>query len=109
MDTFVEEINRYIAQRERVDLKAIHAQLSGLYPIVLTNTYALKNGAEDFGEDFEILCGESPVGKFYLYDNGLDIIFDVDKSDGTYIHWHPENTSEAAEDVKLFMQGICKG
>jgi alpha-L-rhamnosidase len=65
-------------------------------------------GYDDFREDFEILCGESSVGKFQIYHDGALFIFDVDKSDGTYTHWHPSNIEEIVEDIREFMQGRCK-
>lgn len=104
----VDEINRYIEQREKLVLKAVYDQLKDEYCLVLTNTFSLENGAEDYDEDFEILCGESSAGKFQLYDAGLYIVFDVDKSDGTYLHWHPADINEAVNDVREFMQGKCK-
>lgn len=95
-------------KREPIDLNAVYNRLKNKYPLILTNTFSLENGAEDYGEDFLILCGESTVGKFQLYDNGLNIIFDVDKADGTYLHWHPADFEEVIEDIELFMQGYCK-
>lgn len=108
MPAFEEEINRYIAKREPLDLKAVYRRLKDKYPLVLTTTFSLENGAEDYGEDFEILCGESSAGKFQLYDCGLYIIFDVDKSDGTYTHWHPADIEDAVADIVEFMEGKCR-
>ena len=105
---FSQRINRYMAERTKLDINKAHRQVKSKYPVVLTNTFALENGEEDYGEDFQVLCGESSVGKFFLYDNGLYIVFDVDKNDGTYTHWHPSDTEEAIKDVLLFMDGKCK-
>ena len=91
-----------------LDLKSVYEQLKDKYDLIFTNTYSLKNGAEDYGEDFMILRGKSSIGEFELSDCGLYIIFDVNKSDGGYVHWHPENYDEAVKDIELFMQGICK-
>lgn len=85
----------------------LYAQLKDAYDLVLTNTFSLENGAEDYGEDFAILLGESSAGKFQLYDEGI-IVFDVDKPDGTYTHWHPLDMEEAIEDIQAFMEGHCK-
>lgn len=104
---FCKRINHHIDEREKLDLNTVYNHLKEKYPVVLTNAYALENGA-DFDEDYQLLYGESSAGKFLLYDDGLDIIFDVDKADGTYTHWHPLDTEEAIEDVILFMGGISK-
>lgn len=101
-----ERINRYMAQREPLDPKAIYAQLADMYgPDVL---YLENGSAEEYGGPVEILHGKSSAGRFQLYDNGLDIVFDVDKADGTYTHWHPADCGEAAADVLAFMQGKCR-
>lgn len=105
---FEKKVNEYIASREKLNLKAVYAQLKDTYDLLLTNTFSLENGEEEYREDFEILCGASPAGAFKLYDSGLYIIFDVEKPDGTYVHWHPENIEEAIRDVVAFMQGHCK-
>lgn len=105
---FEKETNRYITEREPLDLTAVYERLKDKYPLILTNTFSLPNGAEDYQEDFLILCGESDSGAFQLYDNGLYIVFDVDKADGTYTHWHPTDLDEAVNDVTMFMQGKIK-
>lgn len=102
---FEKEINRYIAEREPLDLTAVYERLKDKYPLILTNTFSLPNGAEDYQEDFMILCGESDTGAFQLYDNGLNIIFDVDKADGTYTHRHPSSFNDVINDIINFMQG----
>lgn len=101
-------VNEYMAKRKKLDVNAVYAQLKDSYNLVLTNAFSLKNGEKDYDSDFEMLCGESSAGKFQLYDNGLHFVFDVDKSDGTYTHWHPMDIAEAKKDVQAFMQGICK-
>ncbi len=107
-NVFLENINRYMKERKSLDLNAVYVRLKDKYHLILTNTFSLENGAEDYDEDFMILCGESAIGRFQLYDDGLDIVFDVDKADGSYLHWHPENFEEAVNDVELFMQGCCR-
>lgn len=104
---FLEKINAYMQERDALDLKAVYGCLKDEYSLVLTNTFSLENGTDEYDEDFLILCGFSEAGEFRLYDDGL-ITFDVDKADGSHIHWHPTNIDEAISDVREFMQGICK-
>ena len=89
-------------------IKPAYEQLKDQYDLVLTNTFALENGYEDFREDFEILCGASSAGSFQIYHSGCLFVFDVDKADGTYTHWHPSDIDEIVEDIREFMQGNCK-
>jgi len=103
-----ERINSYMNERKKLDLNTVYNRIKDKYPIVLTSAYATDNGREDYGEDYQILRGESSVGIFTLYDNGLNIIFDADKADGTYTHWHPADIEEAIRDVILFMDGISR-
>ena len=105
---FQERMNCYMAERIKLDTNEVYEKINGRYPVVLTSTYALEDGREDWEENFPIVCGESSVGKFFLYDNGLDIVFDVEKADGSYMHWHPVDTAEAINDAMQFMEGICK-
>lgn len=98
---FQEEINRYIADREKLDPTAIFEQMKDEYPLVVTMEPA-------YDYEIPVLHGESSAGKFELWDNGLDIIFDIYKPDGTYTHWHPSDVSEATEAVREFMNGICE-
>lgn len=89
-------------------IKPVYEQLKDQFDLILTNTFSLENGYDDFREDFEILCGESSAGKFQIYHDGALYVFDVDKADGTYTHWHPSNIKDIVEDVRDFMQGNCK-
>lgn len=101
MEDFVERINRYIAEREKLDPVAVYEQMKDVYPVFVTMEPA-------YGYEIPVLRGESSVGKFEVWDNGLDIIFDIYKPDGTYTHWHPSDVSEAIEAVREFMNGICE-
>lgn len=103
-----DRINHYLDERKKLDLNTVYSEVIGRYPVILTNAYALDNGREEFDEDYQILYGVSSAGQFVLYDNGLDIIFDADKIDGTYTHWHPIDIEEAINDVILFMNGMSK-
>jgi len=102
---FEESINYLITMRNKLDVHKIYDTLKDIFPLTLTTTSALPNGIEDYGDDYSLLCGESDIGKFQLYDNGLNIIFDFDRADGTYTHWHPDNYEEAVNDVINFMHG----
>ena len=105
---FEKRINQYTAERSTLDVVAVYEALKDQYALILTNAFALENGKADYGTDYTMVCGTSSVGNFRLYDNGLYGVFDVDKVDGGYAHWHPSEVSEAIEDIKLFMCGICK-
>ena len=101
MEDFAERINRYIAEREKFDPVAVYEQMKDVYAVVVTMEPA-------YDYEIPVLRGESSAGKFELWDNGLDIIFDIYKPDGTYTHWHPSDVSEATEAVREFMNGICE-
>ena len=97
----IEDVNRYMAEREKLDPAAVYEQIKGIYPLVLTMEPA-------YDYEIPVLCGKSSAGEFSLWDNGLDIIFEVTKPDGTVTHWHPPDVTKAVEDVRDFMQGMCK-
>ena len=95
---FQQKINEYIAQREKFDPVAAYEQLKDSYPVTLR--------VEPDGEcEIFVLAGESSAGRCEVYDNGLDIIFDINKPDGTYTHWHPNDVNEAIKAVCEFMEG----
>lgn len=101
MEDFAERINRYIAEREKFDPVAVYEQMKDVYAVVVTMEPA-------YDYEIPVLRGESSAGKFEVWDNGLDIIFDIYKPDGTYTHWHPSDVAEATEAVREFMNGICE-
>ena len=101
MEDFAERINRYITEREKFDPVAVYEQMKDVYAVVVTMEPA-------YDYEIPVLRGESSAGKFEVWDNGLDIIFDIYKPDGTYTHWHPSDVSEATEAVREFMNGICE-
>ena len=105
---FQKRINEHMNTRTPLDVTEVYEILKDRFPLTLTSTYALENGKEDYDGDYIMVCGASSAGAFQLYDNGLYGVFDVDKIDGTYTHWHPCDVVEATEDVIAFMQGICK-
>lgn len=106
VEQFMEAFNRFMREREKLDLTAVYEQLKDTYPLVLTNTFSLPTGKEDFGEDIPVLCGESAIGRFMLYDDGAYAVFDIDKAGGAYTHWHPDDVPEAVEGIRKFMEGI---
>ena len=89
------------------DLEIIYEQLKDKYDLVLTNTFSLENGFEDYREDFQILCGESSIGQFQFYHNGLQFILDIDRADGSYTHFHPLDVSAAVDSISAFMDGTA--
>lgn len=101
IQAFAAEVNRYIAEREKFDPAAAYEQLKDAYPLVLTMEPC-------YDYQIPVLRGESSAGKFGLWDNGLDIIFEVENPDGTDAHWHPSDKNEAIEAVRAFMQGKSK-
>ena len=101
MEDFVERINRYVAEREKFDPVAVYEQMKDVYPVFVTMEPA-------YDYEIPVLRGESSAGKFEVWDNGLDINFDIYKPDGTYRHWHPSDVSVAIEAVCEFMNGICE-
>lgn len=104
IQSLVDRINRYMISRQRLDLHAVYARLAPRYP----DAFTIEQGDADRGEDFEILSGHSPAGRFEVYDNGLDIVFGVDRPDGSYTHWHPANFDEVIADLEAFMQGYSR-
>ena len=57
-----------------------------------------------FNADINVLSGKSIFGTFYLYKaTDPEFIFEVNLSDGTYTHWHPDSKEEALQDVFDFM------
>ena len=87
------------------NLKNIYEQMEERYQLTLTNAFALDSG---FSKGCTVLCGASAAGKFQLYQDGALYVFDADRPDGSYTHWHPATVSEAIDDVEEFMQGRCK-
>ena len=97
----VKKINNDIAQREKLNPAAVYEQLKDTYPIVLTMEPC-------YDYEIPVLSGQSAAGRFELWDNGLDIIFEIERNDGSNTQWHPSDVNEAVEDVQNFMQGKCK-
>ena len=98
--SFQKEINKYMEKREKFDPVAAWEQLKDRYSV----TVAME---PDDNQEIPVLSGESSAGRFGVYDNGLDIIFDIYRPDGSYTHWHPEDMAEAMEAICQFMEGIC--
>ena len=91
-------------------LEILYAQLKDKYDLLLTNTFSLNAG---FKVDFQVLYGESRIGKFYLFseyfvDGDYGFNFSVDFPNGEGTHWHPRTKEQALEDVIAFMEGTHK-
>lgn len=108
-EEYEKQINQYMQTRTQLDVAAVYEALKDRFPLTLTHAFALENGETDYDDDYVIVFGTSSAGTFQLYDNSLYGVFDVDKADGSYAHWHPSHVAEAVEDIIAFMQGICKG
>ena len=92
-------LNRFLAQREKLDPAQIYAQLKDAYPLVLFH-------APVYDYEIPVLSGESSAGRFELYDDGASIIFEIATPDGPGPHWHPADPNEATRMVAAFMNGI---
>ena len=103
-----EGFEKHIKNRTPLDVSAVYEALKDKFSLTLTSAYCLENGKEDYDEDHIMLCGSSSLGSFQLYDNGMYGVFDTDKADGSYMHWHPHTFNEAIKDVTSFMQGDRK-
>lgn len=91
---------------DNLDLMQVYQQLKDRYNLKLTNAFALNAG---FRNDFQVLFGQSPQNKFYLYHDGVIAIFDIENLQGTLAdHWHPDNTQEAIQMVIDFMEETCE-
>ena len=88
---------------DKLDLSFIYQNIKDKYSLTLTNARSLNAG---FGWDMEVLTGESDLGRFYLYDEGVHYILNYDTEDGmANKHWHPKDTEEALRYVIAFMEG----
>lgn len=86
-----------------VDLDFIYHQLKEKYSVELTSGPQLAAG---FGWDVPVLTGAGPLGRFYLYDEGIQCTLDYDTEEGpSGIHWHPQDTAEALHSVAAFIEG----
>ena len=99
------------------DVELIWEQLKDQYTLSLTNTFSLNMG---FNVDLKVLCGESVLGRFYLYkeDDFDELVFTVEFAKPRkprwylpaekYTHWHPHSREQAQKDVIAFMDGSHK-
>lgn len=101
---YTKRINQYSNDRTPLNVTAVYEALKDRFFLTLTSAYCLENGKTDYDEDYIMVCGSSSAGSFQLYDNGLNGVFDIDKVDGSYSHWHPADTKEAIEHVIAFME-----
>ena len=91
---------------DSLDLPLIYQHFKDKYNLELTNALSLNAG---FRKDFQVLFGQSPQNRFYLYHDGVIAIFDIENHAGTLAdHWHPDNTQEAMQMVVDFMEDTCE-
>ena len=85
------------------DLNAVYKQLKDRYELTMTNAAALREG---FPVDCPILVGRAHGQIIELYEDGdmfvLDVM-DANQTKGT--HWHPNDVSNAVDDIVEFMEG----
>ena len=82
---YFESVNRYLAERTRLDVNEVYEKTKCKYPVILTNTFALEKGKEYWDEDFQVICGESSVGEFFLYDYGKSFLMWIEKMEAIHI------------------------
>lgn len=103
------------------DIEFIYNQLKDKYELFYTNSFALNDG---FSIDIPIICGESVLGKFYLYvdkdtmePHDCEFVFSVVYKKRTllskklkehYTHWHLVSIDEAISNIEKFMTGELK-
>ena len=86
-----------------VDLDFIYDKLKEKYNVELTSGLQLDTG---FGWDIPVLTGKGPLGRFHLYDEGIQCTLDYDTEGGfANRHWHPQDTAEALNYVAAFLDG----
>lgn len=86
-----------------IDLDFIYHQLKEKYNVELTTGLQLDAG---FDWDIPVLTGAGPLGRFYLYDEGIQCTLDYDTEEGpSGIHWHPIDIESAVRDITEFMEG----
>ena len=85
------------------DLLAVYEQLKDKYDLVLTTTAALDEG---FTVDCPIIVGKAHSQIIELYEDGGDFVLDVmDAAQTKGTHWHPNDVSNAVDDIVEFMEG----
>ena len=86
-----------------IDLDFIYDKLKEKYNVELPSGLQLDAG---FGWDIPVLTGKGPLGRFYLYDEGIQCTLDHDTGEGlSNRHWHPQDTAEALNYVVDFIEG----
>ena len=85
------------------DVLAVYERLKDRYALILTTTSALDAG---FTVDCPIIVGKAHGQIIELYEYAGDFILDVmdeERTKGT--HWHPNDASDAIDDIVEFMEG----
>ena len=83
------------------DVKAIYERLHDRYPIILSSSLTL-----GFKFDFPVLHGQSSLGTFELFYDGVSFPFYAkDDTEKVYAHFHLQTPAKAEETVIEFMEG----
>lgn len=85
------------------DIKIIYEKLHNCYPIVLGSSRSLEFKGD---LDFPVLHGQSVLGEFNLFFDGVSFAFYAMHDDGEiFAHWHLQTYLDAEETVADFMKG----
>lgn len=92
-------------------IQEIFDKVKDKYPLLLTDTGKLAD--EGFTISVPVICGESELGRFWLYreDEEHDplLVFSYELSEsygGGYGHGHPYSVEQSIEHIEQFMN--CK-
>ena len=80
-------------------IEKVYKFVKNINGVRLTNAFALNEG---FEEDYEIICGETEKGKFWLWKEG-EYVFAVEYPNGQSTHWHPFDAEDAAIEIEKFV------
>ena len=85
------------------DVSVIYEKLCEKYPVKLCNS---RDISPNFLADFPIVCGQSVLGKFELFYDGVSFPFYAMRENRElFAHWHLETLEEAEKSIIDFMEG----
>lgn len=85
------------------DVSIVYEKLCEKYPVEVRNS---RDISPNFRVDFPVLCGQSALGKFELFYDGVSFPFYAMRGDGeVFAHWHVQTLEEAEECLVDFMEG----